>query len=83
MPPSARAADGTSKWRMAAWLFAQFTVSKTVSLKMTHVGLTPPSCLGAARLFGAVQKKNAHHSKVIRIIIIKYYTLILLLFCSS
>lgn len=27
--------------RKAAWLFAQFTVSKTVSLKKTHVGLTP------------------------------------------
>lgn len=26
--------------RKAAWLFAQFTVSKTVSLKKTHVGLT-------------------------------------------
>ena len=29
------------KRRKAAWLFAQFTVSKTVSLKKTHVGLTP------------------------------------------
>ncbi|MBF0201441.1 MAG: carbohydrate ABC transporter substrate-binding protein [Desulfamplus sp.] len=27
--------------RKAAWLFAQFTVSKTVSLKKTHFGLTP------------------------------------------
>ncbi|MBU0971528.1 MAG: ABC transporter substrate-binding protein [Proteobacteria bacterium] len=27
--------------RKAAWLFAQFCVSKTVSLKKTHVGLTP------------------------------------------
>ncbi|MCP4285285.1 MAG: carbohydrate ABC transporter substrate-binding protein [Gammaproteobacteria bacterium] len=27
--------------RKAAWLFAQFVVSKTVSLKKTHVGLTP------------------------------------------
>jgi glycerol transport system substrate-binding protein len=27
--------------RKAAWLYAQFTVSKTVSLKKTHVGLTP------------------------------------------
>jgi glycerol transport system substrate-binding protein len=27
--------------RKAAWLFAQFTVSKTVSLRKTHVGLTP------------------------------------------
>jgi glycerol transport system substrate-binding protein len=27
--------------RKAAWLFAQFAVSKTVSLKKTHVGLTP------------------------------------------
>ena len=27
--------------RKAAWLFAQFTVSKTVSLKKAHVGLTP------------------------------------------
>ncbi len=27
--------------RKAAWLFAQFTVSKTLSLKKTHVGLTP------------------------------------------
>ena len=27
--------------RQAAWLYAQFTVSKTVSLKKTHVGLTP------------------------------------------
>jgi glycerol transport system substrate-binding protein len=26
--------------RKAAWLFAQFTVSKTVSLKKSHVGLT-------------------------------------------
>ncbi len=26
---------------MAAWLYAQFTVSKTVSLKKTLVGLTP------------------------------------------
>jgi len=29
------------KRRKAAWLYAQFTVSKTVSLKKTHVGLTP------------------------------------------
>ncbi len=29
------------KRRKAAWLFAQFTVSKTVSLKKTIVGLTP------------------------------------------
>jgi len=29
------------KRRKAAWLFAQFAVSKTVSLKKTHVGLTP------------------------------------------
>ncbi|MBV7297258.1 ABC transporter substrate-binding protein [Enterovibrio paralichthyis] len=29
------------KRRMAAWLYAQFTVSKTVSLKKTLVGLTP------------------------------------------
>lgn len=29
------------KRRQAAWLYAQFTVSKTVSLKKTHVGLTP------------------------------------------
>ncbi len=29
------------KRRKAAWLFAQFCVSKTVSLKKTHVGLTP------------------------------------------
>ncbi|TCS63995.1 ABC transporter substrate-binding protein [Varunaivibrio sulfuroxidans] len=28
------------KRRMAAWLYAQFTVSKTVSLKKSHVGLT-------------------------------------------
>ncbi|MBF0233260.1 MAG: carbohydrate ABC transporter substrate-binding protein [Desulfamplus sp.] len=27
--------------RKAAWLFAQFTVSKTVSLKKAHIGLTP------------------------------------------
>lgn len=27
--------------RKAAWLYAQFTVSRTVSLKKTHVGLTP------------------------------------------
>jgi glycerol transport system substrate-binding protein len=27
--------------RQAAWLFAQFCVAKTVSLKKTHVGLTP------------------------------------------
>jgi len=27
--------------RKAAWLYAQFCVSKTVSLKKTHVGLTP------------------------------------------
>ena len=27
--------------RKAAWLYSQFTVSKTVSLKKTHVGLTP------------------------------------------
>jgi len=27
--------------RKAAWLYAQFTVSKTVSLKKMHVGLTP------------------------------------------
>jgi len=27
--------------RKAAWLYAQFSVSKTVSLKKTHVGLTP------------------------------------------
>jgi glycerol transport system substrate-binding protein len=27
--------------RKAAWLYAQFTVSHTVSLKKTHVGLTP------------------------------------------
>ena len=27
--------------RKAAWLYAQFTVSKTVSLQKTHVGLTP------------------------------------------
>lgn len=27
--------------RKAAWLYAQFAVSKTVSLKKTHVGLTP------------------------------------------
>jgi glycerol transport system substrate-binding protein len=27
--------------RKAAWLFAQFTVAKSVSLKKTHVGLTP------------------------------------------
>ncbi|WP_434360864.1 ABC transporter substrate-binding protein [Parasalinivibrio latis] len=30
-----------SKRRMAAWLYAQFTVAKTVSLKKTLVGLTP------------------------------------------
>ncbi|USH04990.1 ABC transporter substrate-binding protein [Grimontia kaedaensis] len=29
------------KRRMAAWLYAQFTVAKTVSLKKTLVGLTP------------------------------------------
>ena len=29
------------KRRKAAWLFAQFCVSKTVSLRKTHVGLTP------------------------------------------
>ena len=29
------------KRRKAAWLYAQFTVSKTVSLRKTHVGLTP------------------------------------------
>jgi len=29
------------KRRKAAWLYAQFTTSKTVSLKKTHVGLTP------------------------------------------
>jgi glycerol transport system substrate-binding protein len=29
------------KRRLAAWLYAQFTVSKTVSLKKTIVGLTP------------------------------------------
>ncbi|NQZ30069.1 MAG: carbohydrate ABC transporter substrate-binding protein [Oceanospirillaceae bacterium] len=29
------------KQRLAAWLYAQFTVSKTVSLKKTLVGLTP------------------------------------------
>jgi glycerol transport system substrate-binding protein len=29
------------KRRKAAWLFAQFTVAKTTSLKKTHVGLTP------------------------------------------
>ena len=27
--------------RKAAWLYAQFVVSKSVSLKKTHVGLTP------------------------------------------
>ena len=27
--------------RKAAWLYAQFTIAKTVSLKKTHVGLTP------------------------------------------
>ena len=27
--------------RQAAWLYAQFSVSKTVSLRKTHVGLTP------------------------------------------
>ena len=27
--------------RKAAWLYAQFVVAKTVSLKKTHVGLTP------------------------------------------
>ena len=27
--------------RQAAWLYAQFVISKTVSLKKTHVGLTP------------------------------------------
>jgi glycerol transport system substrate-binding protein len=27
--------------RKAAWLYAQFTVAKTVSLRKTHVGLTP------------------------------------------
>ena len=27
--------------RKAAWLYAQFVISKTVSLKKTHVGLTP------------------------------------------
>jgi len=27
--------------RKAAWLYAQFTVSRTVSLKKTHLGLTP------------------------------------------
>ena len=27
--------------RQAAWLYAQFTVSRTVSLRKTHVGLTP------------------------------------------
>ncbi len=27
--------------RRAAWLYAQFTVSRTVSLRKTHVGLTP------------------------------------------
>ncbi|MFT4655119.1 MAG: glycerol transport system substrate-binding protein [Patiriisocius sp.] len=30
-----------AKQRLAAWLYAQFTVSKTVSLKKTLVGLTP------------------------------------------
>ncbi|WP_299082493.1 ABC transporter substrate-binding protein [uncultured Paraglaciecola sp.] len=30
-----------TKRRLAAWLYAQFTVSKTVSLKKTLVGLTP------------------------------------------
>ncbi|WP_435101741.1 ABC transporter substrate-binding protein [Arhodomonas sp. AD133] len=30
-----------AKRRKAAWLYAQFTVSKTVSLKKTHEGLTP------------------------------------------
>ncbi len=30
-----------AKNRLAAWLYAQFTVSKTVSLKKTLVGLTP------------------------------------------
>ncbi len=29
------------KRRQAAWLYAQFTVAKTTSLKKTHVGLTP------------------------------------------
>jgi glycerol transport system substrate-binding protein len=29
------------KRRQAAWLYAQFVISKTVSLKKTHVGLTP------------------------------------------
>ncbi len=29
------------KRRKAAWLYAQFTTSKTVSLRKTHVGLTP------------------------------------------
>ncbi len=29
------------KRRKAAWLYAQFVISKTVSLKKTHVGLTP------------------------------------------
>jgi glycerol transport system substrate-binding protein len=29
------------KRRKAAWLYAQFTVAKTTSLKKTHVGLTP------------------------------------------
>ena len=29
------------KRRKAAWLYAQFVVAKTVSLKKTHVGLTP------------------------------------------
>ena len=30
-----------TKRRKAAWLYAQFTVAKTTSLKKTHVGLTP------------------------------------------
>ena len=30
-----------AKRRLAAWLYAQFTVSKTVSLKKTLIGLTP------------------------------------------
>lgn len=34
-------ASTPEKQRLAAWLYAQFTVSKTVSLKKTLVGLTP------------------------------------------
>ncbi len=46
------------KQRLAAWLYAQFTVSKTVSLKKTLVGLTPirNSDINSAEMTAAAPK---------------------------